>query len=340
MKQVAWFVFGFLFLISENSFPVAEVLPTPQDIPLEIIETKNYTPDFGINDDEWSRLASDEKMFKACFALLRRVGDSDSFTFVNDKTGKNIIKFRSLSFPRYSMICEGNNIWVNDYVSDDDGKMILTKYTVNGDMLFRIKFGKPAAPKGEFLGNIMDSTLKSEDGYLSFEWWFRKRNVTTQDGKQHIKQILKVRLREPDNLTSRASMAMAEECPKSGEQIKTITHTHITECPAATIIVEDDQYLEKYQNCPGYTEDIQYEALFYQVKGSPRLSLPSLGALYPKNEKLQGFDTGEIQCKGNTKISVTYLNGGNCGDCAHEVLYTFDPTGELKESRLEQAKGH
>lgn len=181
--------------------PPEIALPPAQKIALEILESKDYTPELIINSDNWARLAFDRKEYTDCMTLLKPANPNDPlmngrYIFVKDKTGHNVMQFKPFAAPGLNTICDANNMWFTDYVGED-GMLILAKYSINGDMLYRIGFERPEAPKG-FLGGIMYPTFKSADGYLYFEWW--NSNGTTWE--RHVKQSLRVRLREPESIAS------------------------------------------------------------------------------------------------------------------------------------------
>jgi hypothetical protein len=70
--------------------------------------------------------------------------------------------------------------------------MIVTKYTTTGDLIYRISFQNPEAVFG-FIGYPVFPTIKSENGFLNFDWWHFK-DVHME---WHVARTLKVRLLEP-----------------------------------------------------------------------------------------------------------------------------------------------
>jgi hypothetical protein len=84
-------------------------------------------------------------------------------------------------------------IWFVDY-AQDRRRVILTKFTIQGDFVYRLSFQKPDTVDG-YLGHIMQPTFHAENRYLYFDWW-----NTNQSGEdRHIKRSMKVRVREPQS---------------------------------------------------------------------------------------------------------------------------------------------
>ena len=170
-------------------------VPTSQNVALEILETKEYDPEWVIEADanaaisNWSKLTWDEGRANACKAFFRPV-DSENpqlngwQSFIKDTTGQKVTAYSGSRF------CDSNVIWVLDYAAER-GRVVIIKATFAGDVIYRISFECPATIR--YLGHIMFPTFKSENGYLYFEWW-----NTKQSGRnRHIARAMKVRLREP-----------------------------------------------------------------------------------------------------------------------------------------------
>jgi hypothetical protein len=171
------------------------VLPPPQEVKLEILETKDYTPVRFIRNDEWTNLSYDRNREEYCKSLFRLVDPYNPLMgkrFTKDTTGQKKVPYHN-SQVGVLVLCEPENIFYYTKL-EPPNKMVITKYTVTGDMLYRISFQKPEELKG-FIGAIRKPSLKSENGYLNFEWWYFQRN-TSRDGWE-VKRTLKVRLHEP-----------------------------------------------------------------------------------------------------------------------------------------------
>jgi len=177
--------------------PPEIALPPAQKLTLEILETKDYTPEWIIKHADWSRLTFDKERSGYCSTLFKPANPDDPLmdgreAFVKDATGQKRVPFQRFAAPIGNRICEGGYIWFFDYVAEP-GRMVLTKFSTGGDFIYRISFERPEDPSG-FLGVIMSPTFKLKDGYLFFDWWNQQQFV--QD--RRVKRTLKVRLREPE----------------------------------------------------------------------------------------------------------------------------------------------
>lgn len=170
-----------------------------QEVELEVLETKIYEPEWIIKGDgqiqsrDWNAIAFDNERNAKCRSFVRRVGeDSDRpelrgwLLFVNDPTGNK--KARDSG----ALFCNTDALWFVDFAADPR-RVIFTKFTISGDLVYRISFAKPDTPGG-YLGHIMQPTFRSENGFLYFEWW----NTNQSGWSRHIKRSMKVRIREPE----------------------------------------------------------------------------------------------------------------------------------------------
>jgi hypothetical protein len=97
------------------------------------------------------------------------------------------------------MLCDADVLWFYSYVAER-GHVLIVKTNTRGDILYRVSFPKPDEPEA-FQGTIMNPTLRSADGYLSFEWW----NVSHRGRDALVNRTMKVRIREPRPPASQAS---------------------------------------------------------------------------------------------------------------------------------------
>lgn len=187
--------------------PAQEVIPVPpsaQQVNLEIIERKDYKPEWIIKDVDdtaspWRSLSWDKDRSEMCKSLLRPEdpGVQGWNFFIKDLSGHKKMYQTGL------VICDIDNVWALDYVVEK-GRVVIAKYISNGDLAYRLSFAKPDEP-GWYLGSIMQPTLKAEDGYLYFEWW----NLNHSGRDVHIRRSMKVRVQEPvANVTDPSSNAV------------------------------------------------------------------------------------------------------------------------------------
>jgi hypothetical protein len=185
----------FLKTAASLSHPQAREPGNATPVPLEILSEKLYEPVWIIknHDDgttKWGDLAFDKPRHDRCAQLLKleKAGTplgQGWFLFTADPTGRKKARYTG------EVLCEAEVLWFFDYAAER-GKMILTKYTAAGDLVYRISFDKPAPIYG-FDGHIMGPTFKEEGGYLNFDWW--DSNQAGND--RHIKRSMKVKLAEP-----------------------------------------------------------------------------------------------------------------------------------------------
>jgi hypothetical protein len=173
-------------------------LPPPQEVALEILDANDYNPVRILAQDEWGRLTFDKDRSEYSVygkSLFKQADPNEPWLgkrFTKDLTGQKIVPYNKSGFHTgVHRLCDKKYILYYAHL-EIPGKMIMTKYTVTGDMLYRISFQKPEEVKG-FTGYIHTPSIKSGNGYLTFEWWhFRNYNR-----KWEVKRTLKVRLREP-----------------------------------------------------------------------------------------------------------------------------------------------
>lgn len=170
------------------------VLPAAIEGSPEILETIDYTPDRIAIGDDWSKLMFDEKREGECKKLFRPTDPNDYMQgqrFINDSTGKKPAPYsKTVQFSGARVICD-EHVWFISY-DEGPGKNVISKFTVTGDLVFRIYFRNPNRIEG-FVSSIRSPSLRSEGGYLYFDWLdFRDINR-----EWHIKRWLKMRMREP-----------------------------------------------------------------------------------------------------------------------------------------------
>lgn len=174
--------------------PQMALAPASEGSP-EILELVDYTPDRIVIGDEWSYLVSDHKRESECKKMFRPTDLNDYMQgqrFVNDSTGK-----KPAPYSRTAQFQMGVRVLCDEYVwfvthQEEPGKIVISKFTINGDQVYRISFRNPDRVEG-FRGYLRIPSLRSEEGYLYFDWLdFRDINRVW-----HIKRWLKMRMREP-----------------------------------------------------------------------------------------------------------------------------------------------
>jgi hypothetical protein len=182
----------------------ATELPPPREVAMEILKTRDYDPDRIIDRDEWSHLTYDknrEEYSSYCKSLFKQADPEKPWLgmrFAQDKTGQKKVPYNKDNLRTgVHRMCNKNYILYYAHLEIPD-KMVVTKYTLDGNLLYRISFKKPEELKG-FTGYINTPSLESKNGYLNFEWW---HFTDKMDHKKHetvwnVKRIIKARIREP-----------------------------------------------------------------------------------------------------------------------------------------------
>ena len=171
-------------------------LPAPIEGSPEILETIDYTPDRIAIGDAWSDLVFDRKREGECKKLFRPTDPDDHMQgqrFVRDNSGTKPAPYsRTAQFDMGVRVLCDEGIWFVTH-QEEAGKIVISKYTLTGNLVFRTRFRNPDRVEG-FTGYIRVPSLRSEGGYLYFDWLdFRDINR-----EWHIKRWLKMRMKEPD----------------------------------------------------------------------------------------------------------------------------------------------
>lgn len=182
----------------------ATELPPPREVTLETLKTRDYDPVRIIERDEWGHLTYNknrEEYSEYCKSLFKQVDPEKPWLgmqFIKDKTGQKKVPYNKDNLRTgVHRMCDKNYILYYAHLEIPD-KMVVTKYTLDGNLLYRICFKKPEELKG-FTGYINTPSLESKNGYLNFEWW---HFTDGKDNKKHetvlnVKRIIKARIREP-----------------------------------------------------------------------------------------------------------------------------------------------
>jgi hypothetical protein len=171
-------------------------LPAPIESSPETLEAIDYTPDRIAIGDAWSDLVFDQKREGECKKLFRPTDPDDHMQgqrFVRDSSGKKPAPYsRTVQFNMGVRVLCDDDVWFVTH-QEEPGKIVISKFTVTGDLVFRTSFRNPDRVDG-FIGYIRVPSLRSEGGYLYFDWLdFREINR-----EWHIKRWMKMRMKEPD----------------------------------------------------------------------------------------------------------------------------------------------
>lgn len=183
-----------------RQLPPPVILPTPIESTPEILNAINYTPDRIAVGDDWSSMVFDQKRERACKAFFRPTDPNDYMQgqrFINDSTGNKPAPYsRAAQFDMGVRVLCDNYVWFITH-QEIPGKMVISKFTLTGDLVYRTSFRNLDQVEG-FIGYIRVPSLHAQDGYLYFDWLdFREDNR-----EWHIKRQLEMRIREPETPNS------------------------------------------------------------------------------------------------------------------------------------------
>lgn len=176
--------------------PVAREIPGSTKVALEILEERTHDPVVVIKDDrqsgasKWSELVWDKERAERCKILLKpEIQDAPQnqtwHLFANDASGRKKARYTG------DAVCDPDAIWFLDYAVEK-GRMGLTKFSASGDFLYRASFETPE-DSGTFTGSILKPTLRTQGGFLHFDWW----NTSRSGGEHQVRRTLKLRFAEP-----------------------------------------------------------------------------------------------------------------------------------------------
>lgn len=227
------------------------ILPTATGGSPELLETIDYAPDRVSTGDDWERLTFDQKRERECKKLFRPADPDDYMQdqrFINDSTGKKRVPYsKSGQFQMGARVLCDEHVWFVTH-QEERGKIVITKLTITGDLVFRVSFPKPEPIPG-FVGYISIPSLRSEAAYLYFDWMdFRDINR-----EWHIKRILKLRMREPQaEVISTAINQNADQSPNANEIKAAVQTTQKT-------------VVKSFRDCPSCPEMIAIPGKNYAI---------------------------------------------------------------------------
>lgn len=142
----------------------------------------------------WGNYSWDKKRALACQDRLQAADEQDQRLttwrrFTADATKTKV-------FPNgYNWFCDPEAIWIFGHGMVEPGRVVVTKATNAGDILYKVSFAKPPVVLGAG-GGIRYSTFRAKDGFVEFEW------VGFDSGGYdwRVKHLAKFRFREPDVL--------------------------------------------------------------------------------------------------------------------------------------------
>lgn len=181
-----------------------------KNVELEVLASETIEPELLIrekpNSSEslWGNYSWDKERALACRDRIANADEQDQRLsawqrFVRDASGKRV-------FPNgYSWFCDSDAVWVFGHGMTEPGRIVITKTTNTGEIIYRVSFAKPAISIGSN-GTIRISTFRAKDGFVYFDW------VSYDSGRYdwHVKHSTKLRFQEPSSLSSRPINAQSQ----------------------------------------------------------------------------------------------------------------------------------
>lgn len=175
--------------------PAIVTLPTPQKVTFEILEKTVYEPELIIGRSEWYRMfvnVSSDYFCNKAFDATDPKDPSLGERFTEDASRKKIVPYGKFSSALgVRRVCDAKTVWFLAN-TEEKNKMIISKYSITGDLIYRISFNKPEDTS--YINEIRKPSIMAENGYLYFDW---VQIIKQSTNVWHIKQILKARVREP-----------------------------------------------------------------------------------------------------------------------------------------------
>jgi hypothetical protein len=149
----------------------------------------------------WGNYSWDKNRAQACKDRLQGADEQDQRLttwqrFTADATKTKI-------FPNgYTWFCDPEAVWIFGHGMVEPGRLVVTKATNTGEILYKVSFAKPPVVLGT-AGGIRYSTFLAKDGFVEFEW------VGFDSGGYdwYVKHLAKFRFREPEALQVGPSLA-------------------------------------------------------------------------------------------------------------------------------------
>jgi hypothetical protein len=180
--------------------PPPMTLPAAVESSPEILNAIDYTPDRIVVQDDWTTMVFDKERGENCTKLFKPADPNDYMKgqrFIKDNTGNKPVPYsRTTQFDMGANVLCDEHIWFVTH-QEEPGKIIISKFTVTGDLVYRTSFRKPD-PVAGFVGYIRTPSFRSQDGYLYFDWLDFRDTYRVMNHEWHIKRWLELRIREPE----------------------------------------------------------------------------------------------------------------------------------------------
>ena len=140
----------------------------------------------------WGNYSWDKNRVLACKDRVQAADEQDQRLTTWQRFTADVTKTKV--FPNgYSWFCDPEVVWIFGHGMVEPGRMVVTKATNAGDILYKVSFAKPPIFLGTG-GAIRYSTFHAKDGFVEFEWV----GVDSGGYDWRVKHLAKFRFKEPD----------------------------------------------------------------------------------------------------------------------------------------------
>lgn len=139
----------------------------------------------------WSNYSWDKNRAVACKDRLQAADDQDQRLTTWQRFTADATKTKV--FPNgYSWFCDPEVVWIFGHRMVEPGRVVVTKATNSGDILYSASFATPPVVLGAN-GAIRYSTFRAKDGFVEFEW----ASFDSGGYDWRVRHLAKLRFKEP-----------------------------------------------------------------------------------------------------------------------------------------------
>jgi hypothetical protein len=166
------------------------------------METIDYDPVRVFSQKEWGMFFFDQARSDACKSRFRFADEDDQFLgqrFVDDPSGSKVVPYvvQGQRLGYVATLCD-DHIWFINHYNESPFQLAVTKYSRQGDLIYRIGIRMPeglTAPGP----NYSQRSVASHHGYLYFDWVVSSSERGQKlEPEWHVRRVLKLRAKEPD----------------------------------------------------------------------------------------------------------------------------------------------
>lgn len=171
-----------------------------------MLNVADYEPDRVFTQEEWGPYAFYLKGEKSCKSTLVPADKDDRLMgrrFSADESGLKRAPYSYSSEMRRSALelCD-EHVWFISW-TELQGSTVISKYTLTGDLLYRVSFKNPNPIVG-YTGHLRIPSLMSDAGYFYFEyeyiadrWNIEKQKEGVYQKDWYVRRVITMKFKEP-----------------------------------------------------------------------------------------------------------------------------------------------